>query len=209
MNGKYIVIEGTDGSGKSTVSAKLIEKLKAEEGVKVWSIHEPGSTPIGEAIRTIVKDASLERTAMTELLLFTAARAELADEIRHQLEAGVWVISSRNYLSSIVYQGAGRGLGMDYVQKVCDDLLPDFYVHPDLTIVIDVDTQTASDRRHQRDAEASKRDAFESCDETFQQKLVDGYRTIASKQSLPILDGRHSIDQLTDEAYELIRSRLL
>ena len=87
--------------------------------------------------------------------------------------------------------------------------MPDFYIHPDLTIVIDVDTQTASDRRQQRDAEASQRDAFESRDETFQQKLVDGYRTIASKKSLPILDGRHSIDQLADEAYELIRSRLL
>lgn len=207
QKGKYLVIEGTDGSGKTTVSAQVIKKLR-DRGITVWAIHEPGSTPIGEAIRAIVKDGNLERTALTELLLFTASRTELIEQIQQKLNSGVWVVSSRNYLSSIIYQGLARGLGMDYVQKICDDLLPDFYRNPDLTVIIDVDIATASGRRQQRDFSASRQDAFESRDDHFQQQLIDGYRTIADKNQLPLLNGSNSIEQLADQIDNLIREHL-
>lgn len=208
QQGRYVVIEGTDGSGKSTIGVEVIKRLEAE-GVKVWAAHEPGSTPIGEAIRSIVKDASLERSPLTELLMFTAARAELAELIKQKLEAGVWVISSRNYLSSVVYQGAARGLGMDFVQKVCDDLLPDFYLKPDLTVIVDIEAELAIKRRLTRDSAATKRDAFESQGEAFQRKLVDAYRQVAAKYQLPLVNGSDSVEQVADEVYSLISSRFL
>lgn len=208
MHGKYIVIEGTDGSGKSTVGAELIKKLEAV-GIKVWAAHEPGSTPIGEAIRTLVKDASLKRSALTELLLFTAARAELAEAIRQKLEAGTWVVSSRNYLSSLVYQGKAGGLGVEFANQVSHQTLPDFYLQPDLTVVIDVDNQLAVQRRQDRDSQASQQDAFESRDNDFQQRLVEGYRQLATQQALPLIDGRGSIEAITEQVYGLMRQRLL
>lgn len=207
QQGRYVVIEGTDGSGKSTIGVEVIKRLEAE-GVKVWAAHEPGSTPIGEAIRSIVKDASLERSPLTELLMFTAARAELAELIKQKLEAGVWVISSRNYLSSVVYQGAARGLGMDFVQKVCDDLLPDFYLKPDLTVIVDIEAELAIKRRLTRDSAATKRDAFESQDEAFQRKLVEAYRQVAAKYQLPLVNGSDSVEQVADEVHQLIQSLL-
>lgn len=208
QQGKYVVIEGTDGSGKSTIGAEVIKRLEAE-GIAVWAAHEPGSTPIGEAIRTIVKDASLERSPLTELLLFTAARAELAELIKQKLEAGMWVVSSRNYLSSVVYQGAARGLGMDFVQQICDDLLPDFYLKPNLTVVIDIDTEIASKRRQNRDQSASKLDTFESQDEAFQRKLVEAYRQVAAKHQLPLINGDNAVEQVADEVHSLVSSHLL
>lgn len=208
QQGKYVVIEGTDGSGKSTIGAEVIKRLEAE-GIAVWAAHEPGSTPIGEAIRTIVKDASLERSPLTELLLFTAARAELAELIKQKLEAGMWVVSSRNYLSSVVYQGAARGLGMDFVQKVCDDLLPDFYLKPDLTVIVDIDANLSIERRLARDGNKANRDAFESQDEAFQRKLVEAYRQVAAKYQLPLINGDNAVEQVADEVHSLVSSHLL
>lgn len=208
QQGKYVVIEGTDGSGKSTIGAEVIKRLEAE-GIAVWAVHEPGSTPIGEAIRTIVKDASLERSPLTELLLFTAARAELAEVIKQKLDAGAWVVSSRNYLSSVVYQGAVRGLGMDFVQKVCDDLLPDFYLKPDLTVIVDIDANLAVKRRLARDGNKANRDAFESQDEAFQRKLVEAYRQVAAKHHLPLINGDNAVEQVADEVHSLVSSHLL
>lgn len=207
MRGKYIVIEGTDGSGKSTVQENLSQWLKAQ-GKVVWDAHEPGSTPMAEAIRTIVKDGTLKRTPMTELLLFTAARLELIDEIRRRLAQGEWVMSSRNYLSSIVYQGKARGLGVDKVMNICHKFLPKDYLMPNMMIVIDVAIDTASTRREQRDRQAMQADAFESEGTEFQTALINGYREIAQKLAVPLIDGNGSANEVCQKVISLVSEQL-
>lgn len=206
--GNYIVLEGTDGSGKSTIITRLANKLEVD-GIKVWTAHEPGSTPIGEAIRTIIKDINLERTALTELLLFTAARSELAHKIKEKLMNGTWVISSRNYLSSIIYQGEAGNLGADFVQQLSKQLLPDYYLKPDLTIILDINPQVAEARRQSRNAKASQRDIFESRDSDFQQQLITGYQKIADELQLPLINSRDSVEAVTEQVYDLIKQHLL
>lgn len=206
--GRYIVIEGTDGSGKTTICTELARQL-SEQGIDIWLAHEPGGTAMAEAIRSLVKDGQLERQPMTNLLLFMAARVELIAQIEQRLEAGQWVIASRNYLSSIAYQGIAQGLGEEMVVQVCQQFLPERYLQPDLTAIIDVDYQLAEARRHDRDRAAAKRDAFESREAEFQQKLVQAYRHLANRYQLPLLDGRASVVDLTKQINQLIAERAL
>lgn len=206
--GRYIVIEGTDGSGKTTICTELARQL-SEQGIDIWLAHEPGGTAMAEAIRSLVKDGQLERQPMTNLLLFMAARVELIAQIEQCLEAGQWVIASRNYLSSIAYQGIAQGLGEEMVVRVCQQFLPERYLQPDLTAIIDVDYQLAEARRRGRDRAAAKRDAFESREVEFQQKLVQAYRHLASRYQLPLLDGRASVVDLTKQINQLIAERAL
>ncbi len=207
--GKYIVIEGTDGCGKSTVQQAIINKLQSEAGLTVVSVNEPGSTALGQKIREIVIDASLPKTPLTELLLFTTARVEIARTILQQLDQGCWVVSSRNYLSSIVYQGLAGELGEAFVDDLSRQLLPVGYIETDLTIILDVDSEVAKKRRLNRDAAASYKDAFESRDELFQQKLIDGYRHLANSRNFPLISSNQTPEAITQQIYQIILERLL
>ena len=103
--GKYIVIEGHDGTGKSTQAERIRDRLQ-KEGIDSVEFHEPAGVPIADAIRTVIKDGSLERDGETNLLLFTAARHEIWKHAEKELALGKWVVSARNYYSSLAYQGS-------------------------------------------------------------------------------------------------------
>ena len=110
MGGLFVTFEGVDRAGKTTQARMLRDAL----GERAIAVREPGGTPVGERVRELLKDAAVERTPWTEALLFAAARAELCREvIGPALEAGRTVVCDRFRDSSLAYQGAARGLGVE------------------------------------------------------------------------------------------------
>jgi dTMP kinase len=116
--GRLITIEGIDGAGKTTLAAGLGEELRTR-GRDVVALREPGGVGVAERIRAIVKEAGLAIDARAEALLYAAARAQLvAEVVEPALGAGRWVLLDRYIDSSLAYQGAGRGLGIDAVRAI-------------------------------------------------------------------------------------------
>ena len=138
MAGSFIVFEGGEGAGKSTQETALAQWLE-ERGMSVVRTREPGGTPAGEAIRTILlSNDYVGLTDRAEALLFAAARGEHAAQIiRPALQAGSIVVCDRYLDSSVAYQGYGRGLGPDYVRNLSLWATRDLV--PDLTVLLDVD----------------------------------------------------------------------
>jgi dTMP kinase len=192
----FVTFEGVDGSGKSTQAALAVAHL-AEDGREVVATREPGATPLGERIRGLLLDGP-EMTAWAEASLFAAARAELAERvIRPALARGATVVSDRYLDSSLAYQGAARGLGIDNVLELnaaVADLLPD------CTFVLLVDEETASARLGRAP------DRIEREGAGFRAAVESGYRTVAERfpERIVLLDGTLPRDELA----ELVRERL-
>jgi dTMP kinase len=129
--GRLIVVEGTEGAGKTTQVAKLADAIR-RSGETVVIVREPGATWLGEQIRELLLTEQVEIRARAEVFLFLAARAQLVADIRDHLEAGTTVIADRFFLSTYAYQVAGRGLPADLVrsanQLAVDGIVPDFTV---------------------------------------------------------------------------------
>jgi dTMP kinase len=134
--GVFIVIDGPDGAGKSTLARRSAERVRAA-GFAVEEVREPGGTPLAEAARRAVLDEALAASPVAELFLILAARADLvAKVIRPALEAGRVVVSDRFDLSTTAYQVAGRGLPRQSV--LAANALATGGLRPDLTLVLDV-----------------------------------------------------------------------
>jgi len=139
IRNKFIVIEGIEGSGKTEACQFIIKILQEHNINHIVSVREPGSTPISEKIRQLIKcNINNELlTKKTELLLIYAARVQLVDTIiRPSLLQGKWVISDRHDLSSLAYQGGGLKINKQFIIKLKNMLLGNF--KPDLTIYLDV-----------------------------------------------------------------------
>jgi dTMP kinase len=176
MQGLFISMEGPDGAGKST-QIELLQEYLADKGYETIITREPGGTVISEAIRGIIlnKDYS-EMSPNTELLLYAAARAQLVHEvIRPALEAGKAVICDRFLESSVVYQG------IDKVYAVNDYALEG--LRPQLTILLDLDAEEGL-RRKKNQAEL---DRMEAAGLEFHQKVAEGYRFLAERDSNRIM----------------------
>lgn len=172
MTGRFISLEGVDGSGKSTQAAMLAEALRAR-GREVIAVREPGGTALGEDIREVVLGPDA-MSPWAEALLFAAARAQLvADVVRPALEAGTWVVADRFLDSSLAYQGSARGLGIDQVIQVNAPGIGDCM--PDLTIILDIVPSSARDRR----AERASVDRIEGEGDALQEAVAEGYREVA------------------------------
>jgi dTMP kinase len=145
MRGRLITIEGLDGAGKTTLAVGLADALRAG-GRSVEVLREPGGVELSERIRALVKDPSLRVDARTEALLYAAARAQLvAERLSPLLEAGGWVLLDRFIDSSLAYQGAGRGLGVEEVRAI--NLFGTGGLTPDRTLLLRVDRATRAARQ--------------------------------------------------------------
>ena len=169
---RFVVLEGVDGSGKSTQAALLAGALAAR-GIRVVRTREPGGTPVGERVREILlAGAPGAISLLAEVHLFAAARAELVRRvIVPALEDGSWVVSDRFLDSSLAYQGAARGLGIDVVLEVNRAAVEGCL--PDLSIVVDTPLATATARR------CAAPDRIEAEGEGFLAAVADGYRELA------------------------------
>lgn len=143
-SGRYVVFEGIEGAGKSTVAKRVAEAMLAI-GTQVVEVREPGSTDLGESIRRVLlHGGALE--PWTEALLFAAQRAQLAAEvIRPALRDGSMVIADRSVYSSLAYQGGGRELGVEKVRIVNQQGLGGIW--PDHVVLLSVDPSTGSNRQ--------------------------------------------------------------
>ncbi len=175
MTGRFITFEGIDGCGKTTHARTLVERLN-REGTKAVLLREPGGTAIGERVRAILLDkAHMDMAAEAELLLFTAARAQIVREVvRPALAAGTVVVLDRFTDSSEAYQGYGRGLDLEAVRQV--NRFATGGLRPDLTLFLDLDEAEAAERMGVR-PEASDRLDDEGA--SFMKRVREGYRKLA------------------------------
>lgn len=139
MTGKFIVIEGLEGAGKSTAFQAVKDCLHALGVQEIVATREPGGTPLAEKLRQLIKHETEEPvTDKAELLMLYAARIQLVDNvIKPALAAGKWVLGDRHDMSSQAYQGGGRGLDAQFMHTLKTAVLGDF--EPDLTLYLDID----------------------------------------------------------------------
>jgi len=183
MLGKFITLEGPEGSGKSTQAKIMIRRL-AELGIEAMYTREPGGTALGEAIRNILQhnaagEAPCERA---ELLLFEASRNQLVENvIRPALEKGTWVICDRFMDSTTAYQGYGRGLPVDEVKSIHHFTING--MEPDLTLLLDLEVETGFERIAQRFLELGESaDRFEQEERSFHERVRQGYLKLAEEE---------------------------
>ncbi len=171
--GVLIAVEGIDGSGKSSL-VKNLSALLEKAGLPVRTTREPGATPLGKQLRTLVQEKSVAICPEAEFLLFAADRAQHMHEIvLPALAQNKIVISDRMKDSSLVYQGYGRGLDRTFINTVNSWTMQNR--EPDLTLYVNVDIQTASERIKKRN---EKLTSFEKEHAQFIQKLIDGFNDL-------------------------------
>ena len=168
--GMFIAFEGLDGVGKTTQSALLAQRLE-RLGISCLSVREPGGTPLGEKLRSILKSGECE-SPVAEFMLFSAARAELVTTvIRPALISGRHVIADRFVASSIAYQGHGEGLDLSMIQDVSNQVTGG--LSPDLTIWLAMPLRTNLARIR---ANGEQNDHFEKRPDIFFENVLRGYR---------------------------------
>ena len=151
--GRFIAVEGLEGAGKSTAMSLIEEQLLSANVKQIIMTREPGGTQTGEVIRKLLKgEKSKEHLyGETELLLFYAARTQLVNQvIKPALQEGTWVIADRFELSTYAYQGAGRGLDLQFINTLSNYCLKGF--GPDLTLYLDISPDLGLQRVKQRGA---------------------------------------------------------
>lgn len=186
--GRFIALEGGEGTGKST-QAKMLADALAARGIDVELTREPGGTPGAEAIRALLLDPPGEGWgAPAEALLFAAARADhVARRIRPAIESGRWVVCDRFVDSSRAYQGGAGGLGDDAVRALHD--IGSGGLRADLTVLIDVPPDIAARRLAARDAGRS--DAIGGRDADYHAQVAEAFRgfAAASPAEFATIDG--------------------
>jgi dTMP kinase len=175
--GRLITIEGLDGAGKTTHAGNLAGELQ-RRGVPVRVLREPGGVEVSERVRALVADPGLDVSPRAEALLYAAARAQLVDELLEPLlAAGTWVVLDRFVDSSLAYQGAGRGLGVDAVAAV--NLFATGGLVPDRTILLDVDPAVGRERQASR---GTAPDRLEREGPEFFAAVAGAYRSLAAAE---------------------------
>ena len=205
--GLFIAFEGGDGAGKSTQAARLSDALESR-GLSVLRTREPGGTPVGEKLRSLVLDHGHGTIdPRTEALMFAAARAAHASQvIRPALVEGTVVITDRYIDSSVAYQGAGRGLGAEGVLSLNEWATEG--LHPDLTVLLDVDP---SDGRRRRTAGNATEDRLESEPDDFHSAIRHAFLDLAAAApaSYLVLPANADIETLASRILERVEALLI
>ena len=202
----FITFEGSEGSGKSTQVERLATHLQ-RLGIPLLVTREPGGTPIGETIRELLQFAphSSNMTPETELLLFQASRSQVVREvIKPALERGTWVIADRFFDSTTVYQGAARKLDREMIERLNAFAVADCV--PDITFVLDVDGATANTRMQRQ---SRKADRIEQQPAEFHERVREGYRELAARESkrIVLIDGSRDADQIEADIWHVLSWR--
>lgn len=196
--GVFIVLEGPDGSGKSTQAAALVARLRAR-GIEAVATREPGGTKLGVAVRALVLAGEMD--PHTETLLIAADRAEhVAQVVRPALERGAVVVSDRYIPSSLAYQGVGRGLGVAAVARINDWATAG--LEPDLVLVIDAPPAVAAARR------CGPQDSIEAEPEAFRAALRQAYLDLAAGAGWLVIDGTLPREAVADAVWAAVAPHL-
>ena len=202
MSGKLVVIDGPDGCGKTTQTKLLVDWLK-KQGVAVETFREPGGTAIGEKIRQILLNP--EHIAMgteTEVMLYMAARVQLwREKMAPVLKQNKCVILDRWLSSTCAYQGFAGGFGIDKVIKIAEDCLERPW--PDLTIILDVDLETAA-KRLKKDL-----DRMEQKGDNYHKKVREGFLKLAKgRKNFVVIDAADDIETVHKQVINIVEKML-
>jgi dTMP kinase len=193
LPGLFLSLDGLDGTGKSTQCRLLAAWLRGR-GHAVTTCHDPGGTPAGDVIRSLLLDHRGDLTVPCEALLFMASRAQLVAEIiRPALERGHIVICDRFVLANVVYQGHGGGLDPDFLWSV--GRLATGGLEPDLTLVLDLPVAVARARRQRPP------DRMENRDEDFHERVRAGFLTEARgrPERIRVVDASPSVEEVQEQ----------
>ncbi len=200
MRGLFVTVEGVEGSGKTTVTQSLAERLR-QKGLQVLVTAEPGDTPLGARIRELLVNFS-ERTAWAEAFLFLADRAEHVKRIiRPALERGETVFCDRFTDSTIAYQAFGLGLPLEAIIEL-NRIATDGLV-PDLTLLLDVDPEIGLQR-------VKNKTVFEQRDLHFHQRVRWGYLWLAKREPnrIKVVDASQPLEIVISQSLQLIEEAL-
>ncbi len=202
MDNRLITFEGIDGSGKST-QIKLLNQWFESLGLNVTNIREPGGGNVSETIRSILLDASNSINFFSETLLFLASRAQLVDEIIiPALKKDEFVICDRFIDSTVVYQGYGRSLGVELIDKI--NFIATQGIVPGLTIYIDISVELSINRRIVAD-----NDRMESGGKEFLLNVKKGYDDMANlyPDRIVVINGDGSIESIQNNIRNVIKDK--
>ncbi len=207
----FITLEGGEGSGKST-QIKLLSDWLHSKGVEHLCTREPGGAPGAEEIRHLVLTGDVDRwTPLTEVLLYTAARSDHVERvIVPTIEAGKWVLCDRFADSSIAYQGAGRGVGVEKVRDLQRLVLGS--LKPDLTLILDLPIEVGLERAMSREGgKAIKEDRIERMGKALHEQSRSVFLEIAEQEPdrCVVVDADQSVDELQLELRTIIRGRFM
>ena len=199
MVGTFIVVDGPDGAGKTTLVRRLASRLRTA-GHEVLEVRQPGGTPVAEAARAVALDADMHASPLAELFLILAARADQGEKvIRPALERGQVVLSDRYDLSTEAYQIAGRGLPRDRVMEANE--LATGGLRPDLTIVLDLPAEVGL-KRQARDRKVPDRIEREGRE---WHERVAGVFLQASGSGVVHVDATESVDAVERAAWSAVK----
>lgn len=199
----YIVIEGQDGTGKST-QARLLEDYFKKQGKEVVIMDEPdGDLPQAHDLHDMILTRGYDLEPITNVLLFTAARAELWKKIAEPIlrRDGV-VISARNYWSTLAYQGYGEGVSRSKIIRLTKDILPEKYFKPDFGFILVVSDEVRLERQKGR---GKAKETFEAKPNEFQQKVNSAYPKIAKEFNLRVVDASGTIEEVFNEVLKQLK----
>lgn len=198
--GRFVVLEGSDGCGKSTQAAHLVRALEAR-GIAVLATFEPGATELGRDLRTVLLGGELAVGARAEALLMAADRAQHVDTVvRPALEAGTWVVSDRFVGSSLAYQGGARGLGFDAVAAVNEFATAG--LTPDLVVYLRAPIEVLAARRR------GPADRIEGEGEAFLAAVVDAYDRLSVAPGWAVVDGTPPADEVARAVWAVVEREL-
>jgi dTMP kinase len=204
--GRFISFEGIEGCGKTTQIGLLSDYLK-RKGISFTITREPGGTAVGEGIRKILLNSeTIHLTTASELLLFYASRSQnITEKIIPALQRGEMVVCDRFFDASMAYQGYGRGIPLDFIDKVTD-LVCNGY-RPELTILLDITPEIGLTRARARNhARGNDEGRFEMEDFTFYSRIRDGYLALAKRepQRIRVIEADRSIEEIHREILKVL-----
>jgi dTMP kinase len=206
IQGKFIVIEGLEGAGKSSAINVLSEELKAAGIEHIENTREPGGTVLAEKMRALVKEEQAGEALQdrSELLLMYAARIQLVEiVIKPALEKGAWVVGDRHDLSSQAYQGGGRQIDADIMSSLKQIALGSF--KPDFTLYLDIEPRLGLERARGR----GELDRIEKMDISFFERTRKRYLNLASEDSsIVTIDASQEIDSVQADIRQAVRAWL-
>lgn len=204
MRGKFIVFEGSDGSGKTTI-LNNVKKYLDDSKIEYIITREPGGTAIGEQVREILlNNLNTTMNDRTEALLFAAARAQSVEEVlKPALNSKKLVISDRYVLSSIAYQGYARDISIDGVVSINEFAIDG--LKPDWIFFFDVDPIAVLDRKKS----SVKADRLEEEGNSYHSKVYEGYKELIKKMNnIIVIDASKSIEDVTEKTIEYLEKIL-